>query len=431
MYIPTGKHFLPMGRYGFFVTMAVFLEKTATVMKTQNSFKHERQYYIDWLRIILILTVFLFHIGMVFNPFEWHIKNENQFAFLAPIMSFLHLWRMPLLFLISGAGTYYALGKRTTPQYLKERIHRLLIPLAAGIFLLVPVQVYYERIDQYASLLHYYPEMFQGTYPEGNFSWHHLWFIAYLFLISVITVPLLRSLKTGFFRRFRTTIEAIAHRKLGLNVVLIPLVLSQVLLKPYFPKETHDVVNDWAFIAFNAIFFISGFVLFTNRRIISSLKTQRRWYLSEALLATLFFFISRQLETMNGWPVEVLSIVVSWSCGVTAIAYAATYLNKDSRFRKPANEAIYPFYLLHQPAIVIWAYYITGWNTAAGWKALLIMALSFITSSGIYWLLIRPFNVTRLLFGMKRKPAAGRTKRTFKRRKPILKPGLQNKAATL
>ena len=73
----------------------------------------ERQYYIDWLRILLILSVFLFHIGMVFNTWSWHIKNDMQYdGLLQDVMSFLHLWRMPLLFMISGAGTYFALGNK-------------------------------------------------------------------------------------------------------------------------------------------------------------------------------------------------------------------------------------------------------------------------------------------------------------------------------
>ena len=165
-------------------------------MTTITDQKTERQYYIDWLRIMLILSVFLYHIGMIFNPWPWHIKNSEQFGgLLCYIMNFLHSWRMPLLFMLSGAGTYFALGKRTSGQYLWERFRRLVIPLAAGIFILVPVQVYIERIDQYGSLPEYYHHMFEGIYPEGNFSWHHLWFIAYLFVISLFISPFLNFLR--------------------------------------------------------------------------------------------------------------------------------------------------------------------------------------------------------------------------------------------
>ena len=155
-------------------------------MDTQTPFQKERQYDIDWLRILLIISVFLFHIGMIFNTWGWHIKNNVLVEQLDGVMAFLHYWRLPLLFLVSGVGTWLALGKRTSGQYVKERFRRLFIPFLAGIFILVPVQVYMEKAAQFDSLLAFYPHMFDGVYPEGNFSWHHLWFILYLFTIALI-----------------------------------------------------------------------------------------------------------------------------------------------------------------------------------------------------------------------------------------------------
>ena len=121
-------------------------------METSDQNKKERQYYIDWLRILLIFSVFLFHIGMIFNSWAWHVKNDitaEHKGLLWYIMVFLGRWRMPLLILISGAGTYLALGKRNSWQYLRERFKRLFIPLCLGIFTLVPIQVYLEKSANY------------------------------------------------------------------------------------------------------------------------------------------------------------------------------------------------------------------------------------------------------------------------------------------
>lgn len=126
-------------------------------MTTTISSKPTRKYFVDWLRIILILSVFLYHIGMYFNPWEWHVKNNNTVTWLNDIMWFLHLWRMPLLFLVSGIGTYYALGFRNTRQYLTERFKRIYLPFAIGVFTLVPVQVYIEKITQYDSFGYFLP----------------------------------------------------------------------------------------------------------------------------------------------------------------------------------------------------------------------------------------------------------------------------------
>ncbi len=371
-------------------------------MKTDAS-SPKRQYYIDWLRILLILTVFLFHIGMIFNDSDWHIKNDQQFPGLGPVMSFLHLWRMPLLFLISGAGSYYALGKRSRLKYLGERFQRLFLPLVAGIFILVPVQVYYERMAQYSSLIDYYAHMFDGIYPEGNFSWHHLWFIAYLFLISLCIIPLMGWFKSTGFHRFQRKLIRWAIKPAGMNLVLLPLLGSQLLLKPWFPEETHALTDDWAFIAFNLIFFLAGFLLFVDQSLVQAIKYQRRYYLLQSILATLMLLGATNNPQMAFWVKEGLSVLVAWSFTVTAFAYGACYLNGNHPVRKTANQAIYPFYLLHQPVIIIWAYYIIQWEIPAFTKAVLIILLSFVSTMAIYWFLIRPYNLARVLFGLRRK----------------------------
>ena len=377
-------------------------------MKAATS-KPERQYYIDWLRIILILSVFLFHIGMVFNTWGWHVKNDQTYGgFLKWMMVFLHEWRMPLLFLISGAGTYYALGKRSTGAYLGERFRRLMLPFLAGIFILVPVQVYIEKAEQFESLLAFYPHMFEGIYPTGNFSWHHLWFILYLFVISLIISPLLKFLRGKRYAKLNMLMEKFFAKPLSLNIFLIPLIGSQLLLRPYFPEDTHALFNDWAAIAFFVIFFLSGFVLLSSGKISDSIKKQRRWFLAESIGATaLMFFLPHQMKSREAGDLiwGLLSIVVAWSCALTAIGYAKRYLNKNHRLRKSANQAIYPFYLLHQPVIIVVASIITRWDLGSGWKVLLITGISFILTVLIYRVLIYPLNFLRIIFGMKALPS--------------------------
>jgi len=343
---------------------------------------------------------------MIFNTWDWHVKNEQQYRELRWVMAFLHYWRMPLLFFISGVGTYYALGIRSSAQYLKERAKRLIIPLIAGIFILVPVQVYIEKSSQFDSLIDFYPHMFEGIYPTGNFSWHHLWFIAYLFVMAIFLSPFLGFVRSNRFRTFRNWLEKRITRILGLNLVLIPLFLSQIILRPFFPDETHDLANDWASFTFSFIFFISGFVLLSSRIIGESIKNQRWWYLGESILATTFMFLTPTLFTEKttidmAW--DCASIVVSWSCSMTAIGFGRKHLNRDSRFRKLANEAIYPFYLLHQPIIIVIAFYMVQWDIPVLMKVASITLSSFSLTVSIYWFLVRPFTMMRLIFGMKPK----------------------------
>lgn len=365
----------------------------------------DRQYYIDWLRILLIISVYLYHVGMIFNTWGWHVKNDVQYGgLLKHVMIFLHAWRMPLLFMISGAGTWYALKNISAGRYLLERSRRLLVPLVAGIFILVPVQVYIEKIGQYSSLPAYYPHMFDGIYPAGNFSWHHLWFIAYLFVIAIIISPFLNLLRSSRFMAMVGNLEQIFTKPFGLNLVIIPLFISQVILRNYFEQETHALVNDWATITFYLIFFLAGFILLPVRSIAGAMTRYRRLYLAEtAVMMAAMLLVWHQVDSSRAAEVisDVAEIVMSWTCAVAVTGYARKYLDRNSSFRKTANEAIYPFYLLHQPALVITGYMVVKLEIPALLKVVLIMASSLILIVSVYWFLVRPFNVTRVLFGMK------------------------------
>lgn len=377
------------------------------MLQQQHSGK-QRKYFIDWLRIGLILSVFFFHVGMIFRPERWHVNSLESFEFLDPIMWWLHLWRMPLLFLVSGIGTYYALGHRTSWQYVKERFRRLYIPFAFGFFTLVPLMVYVERIDLYSSFWSYLPHMFDGgPYPNGNVSWHHLWFILYLFIISLLISPFLKYTKSEHYNKIRGKLISISSRKMGLNWLLPIIIFSQIILRQYFPNSTHALYNDWAYFTFYLLFFLSGFILFTSSTVINALNRDRRLYLFQTILfSVLLFSLPRILgapSIVQDYARGITEIVIALSCGLTAIGYFRKYCNKDHSYRKILNEAIYPFYLLHQPVLIVVGYFVLQWEVSHALQAFLITTLSLIVIIVCYWLVVRRFNLLRLVMGMKPK----------------------------
>ncbi|WP_299521790.1 acyltransferase family protein [uncultured Lutibacter sp.] len=375
-------------------------------MNSQIKSKSERKYFIDWLRIGLIISVFFFHVGMIFRPEQWHVNSAESFPFLDPIMWWLHLWRMPLLFLVSGVGTFYAIGQRTSWQYLKERFRRLYIPFTFGFFTLVPLMVYVERIENYSSFWDYIPHMFDGgPYPVGNISWHHLWFILYLFIISILITPFLNYTKSGHYNMVRGKLINIVSRKMGLNWLLPIIILSQVILRQYFPKSTHALYNDWAFFMYYLLFFLAGFMLFTSGKVINALANNRRLYLYQTIVFTVLLFslpsIFGESSIVQDYSRGISEMIISLSCGITAIGYFKSYFNKDHKYRKVLNDAIYPFYLLHQPALIFVGYVILKWNISYGMQAFLITLFSLIFIVTCYAIIIR-VNMLRLVFGMKK-----------------------------
>jgi glucans biosynthesis protein C len=317
-------------------------------------------------------------------------------------MAFLHYWRMPMLFFISGVGTYFALGKRGTWKYIVERHKRLFVPLVFGILILVAPQVYLERINHYNSYFDFYPHFFEGTYPKGNFSWHHLWFICYLLFFSMLALPFFLYMRSKHGEKVYRFLEKILSIKGGFSFLFIPIFISQLILLPYFPEETHALANDWAYFTYYFIYFIYGFILLSNKKLVLYIFQQRHLHLFLGLLASVMMFIGPSFFTRGDtkdivWRLS--SLIMSWFLPLSILGYAQKYLDVDNKLRKYANEAIYPVYLLHQPIILIIGYQLMNLQLSVLLKAIIMITFSLIAIFSIY-IIIRKFNILRFIFGM-------------------------------
>src|SRR5688572_24291007 len=224
----------------------------STPTSVQTELSSARRYDLDWLRFIAIVILLFFHTGMLFNTWGWHIKNNETSETFRYWMVWSHFWRMPLLLFISGAGTFMALGKRSRGKFASERFTRLFIPLIFGMFVVVPPQIYFEHIDKYTGYWDFYKTVFEfRPYPGGSFSWHHLWFILYLFLFSLIAIPFLIFLRSPKSAAFKEKIFKVLSSPAGVLFVPSSIILfTQILLRPYFPEETHALIDDWAYFVF-------------------------------------------------------------------------------------------------------------------------------------------------------------------------------------
>lgn len=377
--------------------------------------ENTRRYDLDWLRFIAIVILLFFHTGMWFNNWGWHVKNNETTVSFQYWMIWSHFFRMPLLLFISGAGTYMALSKRTPGQFAGERFRRLFIPLVFGIFVVVPPQIFYEHISHYANYWDFYKTVFEfKPYPEGSFSWHHLWFILYLFLYSLLALPLLTYLRSEKSTAFKNWVASRLQSAWWLLLgPLAIIVISQVLLRPIFPEETHDLIHDWAFFTFYFLFFLFGMVAYSAQSLWASIGKQRKALLVGLLMALVPFYVCyfhfRDLialpftdETVE-LIFDVVGIFVAWFTVITIIAYGQTYLNKPHPWLASINEGLYPFYILHQTVIIAIGYYVCQWPWSIAGKYWMINLLTLIFCVAFYLILIRPFKLMRFLFGLKPK----------------------------
>lgn len=361
--------------------------------------KSERRYDIDWIRVIVFDILIIFHVGMFFSPWSWHIKNNEMVEWLKYPMSFTSYWRIPILFVVSGMGTRFALSNKSGVSYISERISRLLLPLLAGMLLVIPPQVYLERLVQgfnYSNYLDFYPHFFEGIYPNGNLSWHHLWFLPYLLLMSIVATPFFLYLrKENFFIKMLECI--IKKQAFALYLLIVPLLPIEFLFEN--KMKSHALVGDWYALTFYFIFFISGYILISiNASFWNAVYKIRYWTLSIGILS---FSLLKFLE-LNYFLIYLIKLVNIWSWILTIFGFASKYLNKESSLIKYRNNAVYPLYIVHQTITISCGFYLINIDLHYTLKMIIMMIATIGGSWFIYEFIILKVPLIQPLFGVKR-----------------------------
>jgi hypothetical protein len=380
----------------------------------------KRLYFIDAIRVAAVLILLVYHSGLVFSgKSHFHIKNDNLSMGLEYVLFFFHEWRLGLLFFVSGVGTCLALKKRRLPDYAKERFKRLFVPLIFGVLVIVPPQIYVERLFNgfdYGGYWAFYAESFTtGFYPSGNISWHHLWFVAYLLIYALASLP---------FFNYWAKHSAVLLPKIrrftegaGLWLAAMPLMLVMIFLKKHF-IGVQNIVHDGAFFLFYGILFLFGFIAASAD--LWYIFERQRWAFLTATIwsTTLVYTVLGIMGTVNREDTGLyeafsgLRAFNAWSWIVVICGYAKRFFDSLAASEDRAtqhflkhilprlNEAVYPFYILHQTAILLFGYWVVGLPLGMWFKFGLVVFLSFAACVVVYWGLIRPFASLRFFFGM-------------------------------
>jgi glucans biosynthesis protein C len=378
--------------------MLALFNKGGDPMSQHNNPLAERAEFLDWLRIIAIGVLLCYHTGMIFVGWGWHIKNSETIAALEFPMDIAHRLRMPLLFVVAGASIHFALGRRSGAEVIVERCQRLLLPLIVGMLVIVPPQIYFERLFRgqwaggYGSF--YSEKVLQlQPYPQGNFSWHHLWFIAYLFVYSLLLVPL--------FMRWRAYTSPL---KPGywFYWLALPLGINEAILKPLFP-ETHNLTHDWYLFNHYALLFVDGFLLCWLPGSWDWLLRQRRKCLWIGVVLTALILAAKSAGIFyEDTPADAISAnAFTWSWLLVFLGYGKRFLSHRNAALRYLRDACYPIYILHQTVIVAIGYYVIQQPWPWGSKYLVILSTTLLLCFLMYQLLIRRFALLRLLFGLK------------------------------
>lgn len=366
----------------------------------------QRRHDIDTLRFLAFGLVMVYHLGMAYvADWPWHLKSAHAAEWLQWPMRALNLWRLDLVFLVSGLALGLLMRREAPARALwRQRSARLLLPLAFGMAVVVPYQAYAQALaggfigPGFGAFLWRYAQ--GGPWPAGAFdgwqfgiTWNHLWFLPYLWAYTSVLL-LARRVLAPLAPRFQ------ALRGAGLMLLpLVPLMLWSLLLRRYFPP-THDLINDWWMHAVYFTVFLYGWWIGTDAALWRELTRLRWWALGGAVFA-FGAHLGVRLGLTTPWPWGRLAAdAVSWWAIVAALGFAHRHLNRPWPWLGWARESVYPWYVLHQTLIIVALAWLMPLGLGPVAEPLLVLALTVLGCWSINDGLIRRVGWLRACFGL-------------------------------
>ncbi len=347
-------------------------------MSTEN-----RRYDIDWLRVIAIGLLIIYHIAIVFQPwgvFIGFIQSDNSLESLWPAMAMLNVWRIPLLFFVSGMGVFFAIRKRNWNQLILERTKRILLPFLFGMVAIVPLhllvwQNYYSQDLRYA--------------PQPG----HLWFLANIFVYVLVLSPLFFYLKRNENGRFTRWLLNLFRTPLGLLFIIACFVMEVILVKPetfaLYAMTLHGFL-------LGLLAFLFGFICTLVGDAFWPTVLRWRWFL--ALVAAALYVVRLVIFDLSA-PLSLMAIESNlWIFAV--FGFANRYLNHPGKALSYLSQGAYPIYILHMIFLYLGAAIIVPPEIPTLLKFILVVIFTG-TGCFVFYELIKRVRFLRPLFGLK------------------------------
>ena len=381
--------------------------------------RHQRRLDLDWVRIIVFGLLILSHVGMYYGTEDWVIKSKATFPAVDVLQYLARPWRLTLLFIVSGSASAFLLAK-LRHGFLRERSRRLLVPLVFAILVIIPLQRYYQAIEHagyaggYAAFLGSYLTMGRDVcgpskcYDVPTLS--HLWFVAYLWIFTVLLWVLVR-LRPGVDDQVRRLLAAATG---GLRVLAWPMLLLvclRLMMRDAYPP-TFNFIGDWYRDTVFFLAFAFGFLVAREHSVWKSIR-QSRWlalglWLGSFLILAWIVAVQGVDRLPVGWLHYLEHVaygVGQWSGVIAVLGFASGIEFRDSDSRRYFTDAIFPFYIVHYAAIIVIAVHLRTLALPVALEATLLIAGTILTCVTTF-ATVRRLRWLRPLFGLRIVPAS-------------------------
>lgn len=371
-----------------------------------------RRLDLDWLRIGALGLLILYHTGMFYVTWDWHVKSSRASEAIEPLMQLSSPWRLLLLFMVSGAASRFMLDKMTPGAFAGSRMWRLLPPLAFGMLVIVPPQTFYQIVqglnyqgsfgDFYA--LYLQPGVHWTVRGEALVTptWNHLWFVTYIAVYSLALIP-----AAALVRRIPAAVMApLLSPPILMAAPVLAIWLLRMTLFPAF-GDTHALVDDWHNHALYFGGFLAGYGVAKSPEFFSAAERLRWIALGLGLAAwAIWQAAGDSLET--ALPEDIFVAIVrllrsleAWAIIIAAFGFASRHLrDHDGPVRRYLTDAIFPFYIIHQTVIVVAGFYLDPLQWPLWIEAPVLIALTA-AACILGYEAARRIPLLRPLFGLK------------------------------
>ena len=395
-----------------------------------------RRYDLDWIRVGAFMLLILYHVGMFYVPWDWHVKSPHQIAGLEPVMLLTNPWRLTLLFLVSGCATrFLADSLKARGEGIgglaRSRTLRLLPPILLGLFVVVPPQSYYEVFEHLRAAgvadpaHHPWLKDFWVRYATASGGWcaddgclitptyNHLWFVVYLLIYSLGLAAILAVPGAG--RR----LQAAADRAFaGWGLIVWPLAYLALIrwtLAPRF-EINHAIVGDWYNHALSFGAFLFGFLVARSELARETFIRLRRPALIAALASwAIFAAYAWAYRGEAAAPADGLRRVMrlayaadQWAFIVAILGFGGRWLNRGGPVLRYLTVGVFPFYIVHQTVIVVAGHHLARLGLPVGAEAAALVSIT-VLGCAVTYEVARRAGVFGLLLGVM--PSGGRRRR--------------------
>lgn len=364
-----------------------------------------RKNEIDWIRNIGVLLLFIFHTASIFTYYEpWYVWSDSKSWLATMIYIFCIPWHMPILFFLAGASSKFSLDNRSHKGYIGERIKRLLIPFIIGMLILVPPQGYFARVsrgkpvDSFFQEWKYFWTTISNIPYDGALGPAHLWFIIYLFFISLIGLMVIKGLK-----------------KEGISKILVKLKCKLIGKYSLFFTTTIFFIADMTPLAIAQkniliflVVFLFGYAAYDDNECLEYIDNNK----GKSLIITLIVFliytgVILHFYNLNNNGNIALKIILSLTRNIimittitTIVGYGRKYLTMGGKVLSYLNKACFPVYIIHQTVIVIIGYYMLNYNLPI-LASFSIIIISSVLATFVIYEIFKRIKVVRFLVGIK------------------------------